>query len=573
VTLLDDPRTASEPPDEPPELRPEGRGLLAYFTSTDHKRIGINYIVTAFGFFLLGGVMALLIRAELAEPGQQIVSNEDYNELFTMHGTVMLLLFAGPLASGLANYFVPLQIGARDMAFPRLNALGYWLFLGGGIVMNLGFLTSDGAADFGWFAYAPLSDAIRSPGLGGDLWLVGVALTGVASTVTAINVLATVITMRTPGMTWFRLPIFTWDMLVTSLLILVAMSVLASAGIMLFADRVFGAHIFDANAGGVPILWQHLFWFFGHPEVYILILPAFGIVTEIFPVFSRRPVFGYTGLVFATLAIAALSFGVWAHHMLATGAVLLPFFSATTMLIAVPTGVKFVNWIGTTWGGSIRYRTPMLFALAFLVQFVVGGITGVVLASPPLDFQATDSYFVVAHFHYVLFGGGVFAFFAGIYYWFPKWTGRMLDERLGHVHFWLMVIGFNLTFFVQHYLGLQGMPRRVADYVEEDGWTTLNLVSTIGAFLIAVSILPFLWNVVRSLRHGAPSGPNPWEGHTLEWATLSPPPHGNFVDLPPVRSERPLWDVNHGYVDGDPWSDHILAASGTDRDQPKADHG
>ena len=476
-----------------------------------------------------------------------------------MHGTVMLLLFAAPFAAGLANYFVPLQIGARDMAFPRLNALSFWVFLSGGIVMNFGFLTADGAADFGWFAYAPLSDAVRSPGLGGDLWIIGVLLTGIASMLTAINILATVITMRAPGMTWFRMPIFTWDMVVTSFLILVAMSVLAAAGLMLFADRQFDTHIYDANQGGVPILWQHLFWFFGHPEVYILILPAFGVVTEIFPVFSRRPVFGYIGLVFATLAIAGLSFGVWAHHMFATGAILLPFFSITTMLIAVPTGVKFLNWIGTMWGGSISFKTPMLFAMGFLAQFVFGGITGVMLASPPLDFQATDSYFVVAHFHYVLFGGGVFAFFGAAYYWYPKWTGRMLNETLGKVHFWMLLIGFNLTFLVQHYLGMQGMPRRVADYLETDGWTTLNMISSTGAILIAVAVLPFIWNVLRSHKHGEVAGPNPWEGHTLEWATTSPPPPHNFVDLPPIRSERPVWDVNDGYRDGDVWTRHLEA--------------
>jgi cytochrome c oxidase subunit 1 len=571
MTIVDERPEVTEEPDAP--LRKEGRGALAFFTSTDHKRIGINYIVTAFGFFLFGGILALIIRLELAGPGQQFVTPGRYNELFTMHGTIMLLLFAGPFAAGLANYFVPLQIGAKDMAFPRLNALSYWVYLGGGLTMNAGFLTADGPADFGWFAYAPLSDAIRSPGIGGDLWLVGVLLTGLASTLTAINILTTIITMRAPGMTWFRMPMFTWDMAVTALLTLVAMTVLASAGLMLYVDRQFGGHIYDANGGGVPILWQHLFWFFGHPEVYILVLPAFGVVTEIFPVFSRRPVFGYVGLVFATLSIAALSFGVWAHHMLATGAVLLPFFSAMTMLIAVPTGVKFFNWIGTMWGGKISFKTPMLFAIGFLAMFLLGGITGVMLASPPLDFQATDSYFVVAHFHYVLFGGAVFGLFAGIYYWYPKWTGRMLSEPLGKVHFWMMMFGFNLTFFIQHYLGLQGMPRRVADYLPEDNWATLNFISTIGAFTIGVSVLPFIWNVWRSRTHGELAGPNPWEGHTLEWATLSPPPDGNFVELPPVRSERPVWDVNDGFVNGDIWSEKILAEVSARDDEVADDTG
>jgi cytochrome c oxidase subunit I len=387
---------------------------------------------------------------------------------------------------------------------------------------------------------------VRSPGLGGDLWVVALVLTGLSGILTAVNILATVATMRAPGMTMFRLPIFTWNMIVTSVLVLIAFPVLTAAGAMLFADRHFGGHIFDPENGGVPILWQHLFWFFGHPEVYILILPYFGVVTEIFPVFSRRPVFGYRGLIFATVAIGALSVGVWAHHMYATGDVLLPFFAGITMLIAVPTGVKFFNWIGTMWGGQLVFKTPMLFAIGFLLMFVLGGVTGVILAAPTLDFHLTDSYFVVAHFHYVLFGGSVFALFAGVYYWFPKFTGKTLSEGWGHLHFWLMLIGFNLTFFVQHILGLEGMPRRTASYLESDNFTTLNALSSVGAMLLGLSTLPFLWNVWITLRKGKPCGPNPWDGHTLEWATPSPPPPGNFVDpLPPIRSERPLWDQNH----------------------------
>lgn len=570
MTVLDErPPDAPPPDDEGPELAgvphgPQPKGIVKWVTSTDHKTIGLAYMVTAFGFYLFAGVLALFIRTELADPGQ-IVSTGTYNELFTMHGSIMLFLFAGPFAFGLGNYLVPIQVGARDMAFPRLNLFSYWVYLGGGLVMVSGFLTAGGAADFGWFAYTPLSDSIRSPGLGGDLWIAGVALTGLSGVLTAVNIITTAFTMRAPGMTAFRMPMFTWDMIVTSALVLMAFPVLTAAAAMLFGDRHFGGHIFDPENGGVPILWQHLFWFFGHPEVYILVLPYFGIVTEIFPVFSRRPIFGYRGLVLATCAIAALSLGVWAHHMFATGAVLLPFFSAVTLIIAVPTGVKFFNWIGTMWGGSIRFDTPMLFALGFLTMFLVGGITGVILALPPLDFHLTDSYFVVGHFHYVLFGGPVFALFAGVYYWFPKVFGRKLDERWGKVQFWLMFVGFNCTFFVHHLLGLEGMPRRVADYLSEDGFTTLNRISTVGAFLLGISTLPFLWNVWRTLRKGPRVGKNPWDAHTLEWATESPPPPGNFRGkLPPIRSERPVWDLNHPEhpAESHPARDKVLAGPG-----------
>jgi cytochrome c oxidase subunit I len=527
----------------------ETRGLLAFLTSTDHKRIGVAYMVTAFAFFLIGGALAEVIRAELYSPGKQVVSQGRYNEMFTMHGSIMLFLFLGPFAFGLANYLVPLQIGARDMAFPRLNALSYWFYLFGGITMISGFLTADGAADFGWTGYAPLSSIVRSPALGGDLWLVAVVLTGLSGVLTGVNIVATVLCLRAPGMRMFRMPIFTWNMLVTSILVLMVFPVITSAGAMLFADRHFGAHIYDVNAGGSAILWQHLFWFFGHPEVYILVLPYFGVITEVLPVFSWRPVFGYGGLVFATIAIAALSVGVWAHHMFATGAVLLPFFTGFSMLIAVPTGVKFFNWIGTLWGGRIVLATPMLFAFGFLFTFLLGGLSGVMLASAPIDFHVTDSYFVVAHMHYVMFGGSVFALYAGIYYWFPKVTGRVLDDRWGKLHFWMTLVGFHLTFFVQHILGLDGMPRRVADYLPSDGFTTLNRVSSLGAFLLGASTLPFLWNVWRTLRGrlGAVAGDDPWGAQTLEWATSSPPPAHNFdKPLPPIRSNRPLWDANHG---------------------------
>ena len=545
--LAERPDVAAEPPEPEPEEHP-ARGLLAFATTTDHKRIGVAYMVTAFAFFLIGGALAGIMRTELFSPGNDVVSQGRYNEMFTMHGTIMMFLFIGPFAFGLANYFVPLQIGARDMAFPRLNAMSYWLYLFGGITLLGGFLTADGAADFGWTGYAPLSDIVRSPGVGADLWIMSIVLTGLSGIFTAVNVVATVIAMRAPGMRMFRMPIFTWNMLVTSVLVLIAFPVISAAGAMLFIDRNLGAHIYDADFGGSAILWQHLFWFMGHPEVYIVVLPYFGIITEVIPVFSWRPVFGYAGIVFATITIAVLSTGVWAHHMFTTGAVLLPFFTASSMLIAVPTGLKFFNWIGTMWGGRITFPTPMLFALGFLFTFLVGGITGVMLASAPIDFHVHDSYFVVAHMHYVLFGGSVFALYAGIFYWFPKVTGRVLAEGWGKLQFWMMLVGFHLTFFVQFILGLEGMPRRVADYLPEDGFTTYNRISSIGAALLGASTLPFLWNAWGTYRGrlGRPAGNDPWGAQTLEWYTSSPPPPHNYDDLPPIRSERPVWDLKHG---------------------------
>ena len=522
-----------------------GQQIVQVITSTDHKVIGNLYLVTSFGFFLLGGVMALVIRAELAQPGTDFVDDELYNQLFTMHGTVMLLLFATPLFFGFGNAIMPLQIGAPDVAFPRLNMFSYWLYLFGGLIVISGFLTPGGAASFGWFAYAPLSDAMNSPGIGGDLWVMGLWMSGLGTILGAVNFITTIFTMRAPGMTMFRMPIFVWNTLVTSMLVLIAFPIFGAALLALEADRLFGADVFDPANGG-PILWQHLFWFFGHPEVYIIALPFFGIVTEILPVFSRKPIFGYVGLVGATLMIAALSVAVWAHHMFVTGAVDLAFFSFMTFLIAVPTGVKFFNWIGTLWGGSLSFDTPMIFSLGFLVTFLFGGLTGVILASPALDFQLSDSYFVVAHFHYVVFGTVVFAMFAGFYFWWPKLTGRMLDEKLGKIHFWLLFVGFHLTFLVQHWLGVEGMPRRYVDYSPADGFTTLNEISSVGAFLLGASTLPFFYNVWKARKSPMVGLDDPWGwGRSLEWATSSPPPRHNFHSLPRIRSESPAFDLHH----------------------------
>ncbi|MAU83485.1 cytochrome c oxidase subunit I [Gordonia sp. NPDC062954] len=533
----------------PPRRRQLGGVLYTLLTTTDHKLIGQMYLVACLAFFFLGGLMALLMRGELAQPGMQFLSTEQYNQMFTMHGTVMLLLYATPIVIGFANVVLPLQIGAPDVAFPRLNALSFWLFVFGGTVVLAGFFTAGGAADFGWTAYTPLSDAIHSPGVGGNLWAMGLAVSGLGTILGAVNMITTVVCLRAPGMTMFRMPIFTWNILVTSILILLAFPLLTAALMGLMADRVFGAHVFDPANGGA-ILWQHLFWFFGHPEVYIVALPFFGIVTEIFPVFSRKPVFGYNGLIYATFAIGLLSMAVWAHHMFVTGAVLLPFFSMMTMLIAVPTGVKFFNWVGTMWKGHLTFETPMLFSVGFLVTFLFGGLSGIILSSPPLDFHVSDSYFVVAHFHYVLFGTIVFATFAGIYFWFPKMTGRMMDERLGKAHFWLTFIGFHTTFLVQHWLGNEGMPRRYADYLPSDGFTALNAVSTIGAFILGLSMLPFLWNVFRSYRYGeVVTVDDPWGfGNSLEWATGCPPPRHNFTELPRIRSERPAFELHYPHM-------------------------
>jgi cytochrome c oxidase subunit 1 len=538
------------------------RSVLGWLTTTDHKALGIAYILTSMVFMLIGGALAGIIRAELAEPGMQVVSVETYNSVFTIHGSVMVYLFAVPFGFGLANYLLPLQIGAADLAFPRLNAFSYWLYVIGGSIMLLGFLTDGGAASFGWFAYPPLSGIAGTPGLGADLWIASIILTGTSGTLTAINVIATVTMLRTPGMTLFRMPILTWNLFITAFMVLLAFPVLSGALLMLEADRQLGTQFFVPTDGGSPILWQHLFWFFGHPEVYIVALPFFGVVTEIFPVFARRPVFGYKGLVLATLAIGALSTSVWAHHMFVTGEVGLPFFALTSALIAVPTGVKVFNWLGTMWGGSLTFEAPMKFAIGFLVTFVAGGITGIMLASPTLDFHLSDSYFVVAHFHYVMGGTVIFAMFAAIYFWWPKVTGRMLSERLGTIHFWLLVVGFNVTFFVMHLLGRDGMPRRAADYRPVANFELMNRISSFGFLILVASFVPFFISIVKSLRSAPTVGADPWHANSLEWATTSPPLEHNFAWLPPIRSERPVFDfrwINYDDVGAAGASDAWLA--------------
>ena len=535
-----------------------GRQFFNLLTTTDHKLIGMMYMGMAFAFFAFGGLLALGIRTELWEPGLQVVVSKDqYNQLFTMHGTIMLLMFGTPLFNGFANYLVPLQIGAVDMAFPRLNMFAFWITGFGSMIVVSGFLTPQGAASFGWFAYAPLSDTTFSPGLGGDLWVFGLALQGFGTILGSVNFITTILCMRMPGMTMFRMPIFTWNTLITAVLVLMAFPPLASALLALGADRRFDANIFDPANGG-PMLWQHLFWFFGHPEVYVLALPFFGIATEIIPVFSRKPVFGYKTLVGATIAIAALSVTVWAHHMYTTGSVMLDFFAFMTMLIAVPTGVKFFNWIGTMWRGSITFETPMLFTLGFLTTFIFGGLTGIILSSPVLDFHIQDTYFVVAHFHYVMAGTVVFAMFAGFYFWWPKMFGYKLHEGIGKVHFWLLALGFHMTFLIQHWLGVAGAPRRYVNYLAEDGFDWMNQISTVGALIMGASTLPFLLNVVLThLKGKKVEVDDPWGyGSSLEWATSCPPPRHNFHSLPRVRSERPAFDLHHPEV---ALQDHMLA--------------
>ncbi len=521
--------------------------------TTDHKKLGIMYIVTAFFFFLVGGVDALLIRTQLAVPNGKVLTPEIYDQIFTMHGTTMIFLFVMPMLTGFGNYVVPLMIGARDMAFPRMNAFGFWVVLFGGLFLTSSFLFG-AAPNAGWFSYAPLTElntgcgtsgvVVCTPGPNMDFWALGILMLGISSIASALNFVVTILRLRAPGMTVNRMPLFTWMTLITNFLLLFAIPSVTAASILLLLDRHLGTHFFQAGFGGDPLLWQHLFWSFGHPEVYILILPAFGMISEILPVFSRKPIFGYTFIAWSGVAIGFLSFTVWAHHMFAVGLPLVAqaFFATSTTLIAIPTAVKIFNWVATVTGGKISFRPAMLFALGFVAMFLIGGLNGAALAVVPFDYQVTDTYFVVSHLHYVLFGGTVFGVFAGIYYWFPKMTGKLLNDRLGQLQFWLMLIGVNLTFFPMHILGILGMPRRIYTYPGNLGWNELNLLATIGAFIIAAAILVFLWNFVITLRSGQPSGPDPWDAFTLEWDTDSPPKPYNFAVIPIVRSRRPFYD-------------------------------
>ncbi len=550
--------------------------IYRWVTTTDHKRIGLMYMYTAFIFFLLGGIEALIMRTQLAVPNNKLISAGLYSEVFTMHGTIMIFAFMMPVFVGLANYLVPLMIGARDMAFPRLNAASFWLFVAGALVLAMSLLIGV-APDAGWFGYAPLTEAAprcfsafgtvtsqlstynaaiaaaqgqegcfaATPNI--DFWVVALTFLSISSILTGLNFIVTTLFTRARGMSISRMPLFPWMMLITAFLMLFALPSLTAASFLLFFDRHLGTHFYQATAGGDPLLWQHLFWFFGHPEVYILILPAFGVIEEVLPVFSGKPIFGYAAITWAAVAIGFLSFMVWAHHMFVVG---LPpiaqmFFAATSTLIAIPTGVKIFNWIATMWGGRVRFTTAMLFAIGFIVQFMVGGLSGVSLSVVPFDYQVTDTYYLVAHLHYVLPAGALMALFAGLYYWFPKMSGRMLDERLGTLQFWVFIVGTNLTFFPMHLLGLFGMPRRIYTYADHLGWDGLNLTSSIGAYLLAVGVLIFIANWFITVHKPANAPADPWDAFTLEWATTSPPPPEDFETIPPVRSARPVWDAKH----------------------------
>jgi cytochrome c oxidase subunit 1 len=520
-----------------------------WLVTTDHKKIGLMYIALGFFFFLVGGMEALLIRAQLAVPEGKVLDPQTYNEIFTMHGTTMIFLFVIPILSGFGNYIVPLMIGARDMAFPRLNAFGFWVVLFGGIFMQSSFIIGQ-APNGGWFMYAPLSEvtanhaALATPGMNADFWILGTLLLGISSIAGSLNFVVTILKLRAPGMSINRMPLFTWMILVMSFLLLFALPSLTTASVMLLLDRHMGTHFFQYTGGGDPLLWQHLFWSFGHPEVYILILPAFGMVSEILPVFSRKPIFGYTFIAWSGVAIGFLSFTVWAHHMFAVGlpAIAQAFFATSTTLIAIPTAVKIFNWVFTVYGGKLSLKTPMLFALGFVAMFLIGGLNGAALAVVPFDYQITDTYFVVSHIHYVLFGGTALAVFGAFYYWFPKMSGKMLSERLGQWHFWLVMIGLNLAFFPMHILGLLGMPRRVYTYPGDLGWNEMNLLSTIGAFMIGLSVMIFMFNMVNTLKNGEKVSDDPWDAFTLEWDTTSPPKKYNFLTIPLVRSRRPFYD-------------------------------
>jgi len=520
--------------------------ILSWILTTDHKRVGILYLITAFFFFGVGGIEALLIRLQLAQPNARVLGPDEYNQIFTMHGTTMIFLAVMPLSIGFANYILPLMLGARDVAFPKLNALSYWVFIFAGLFMYSSFLAG-GAPNNGWFSYAPLTERAFSPGHGMDFWVLGILLLGMATTFSSINFIVTIIQMRAPGMTFGRMPMFSWTMLVTSFIAVFAFPSLITAVVLLLLDRQLGTHFYNVTQGGDALLWQHLFWFFGHPEVYILILPAMGMVSEIIPVFSRKPLFGFMAVAYSSVAIGVLGFTVWAHHMFTTGlpSTTLIFFSADSFLIGVPTGVKIFSWLGTMWGGKLRFTTPMLFAIGFISMFLIGGLDGISLAVVPADWQLEDTYYVVSHLHYVLFGGSVFAILAATYYWFPKMTGRVLSETLGKWNFWPMFIGMNMVFFPMHLLGLSGMPRRIYTYAADQGWSFWNLFETIGAFIVAVSFIILIVNLIKTIRLPATHPADPWDGITLEWKTSSPPPVENFETLPVVRSRRPLWDEKY----------------------------
>src|SRR5262245_57580345 len=521
--------------------------VWSWLTTVDHKRIGILYGTTAFIFFLIGGLEAVIMRLQLARPDNTLVSAQTFNELFTMHGTTMVLLAIMPLSASFFNYMIPLMIGARDVAFPRLNALSYWIFLIGGLFLNASWLFGM-APDGGWFGYANLTSSQFSPTHSIDFWMLGLQILGISSMLAGFNFIVTIINMRAPGMTLMRMPVFIWMSFVTQFLLVLAFPAITVGLILLMFDRFFGTLFYAPAAGADPLLWQHLFWIFGHPEVYILILPAMGIVSEVLPTFARKPLFGAPLVIFSGITIGFLGFGVWSHHMFAVGMgpVADSAFSIATMLIAVPTGVKILNWLSTLWGGALRFKTALLFSLGFIAMFTMGGLSGVMHASPPVDLQQTDTYFVVAHFHYVLFGGSIFGLFSGAYYWWPKITGRLLNERLGLWHFWLMMIGFNVTFFPQHFLGLIGMPRRIYTYAPDLGWNFWNLVSTIGAFTIALSFVVFIVNVIKTARSGEVASPDPWDGRTLEWSIPSPPPVYNFARIPEVHTRDDFWVQKYG---------------------------